>query len=131
MKGEDIKLLYQVSSEAHKSIEHTLRQLGDTSGEHYKRRRKVQRLMVAFAVIALSIVLSTAAYATKLFGLLAEPVGKYGLDLQIVQATADSAQIQVAPTEKKYATDENKTGYHSILLGAVYNKGDQLDFTYS
>lgn len=103
MKGEDIKQLYQVSSEAHKSIEHTLRQLGDASSEHYKRRRKVQRLMVALAVIALSIVLSTAAYATKLFGLLAEPVGKYGLDLQIVQATADSAQTQVAPTEKKYA----------------------------
>ena len=103
MKGEDIKRLYQVSSETHKSIEHTLRQIGDASSEHYKRSRKVQRLVVAFAVIALLAVLSTAAYATKLFGLLAEPVGKYGLDLQIVQATADSAQTQVAPTEKKYA----------------------------
>ena len=116
MKVEDIKRLYQVSSETHKSIEHTLRQLGDTLGEHYKRRRKVQRLVVAFAVIALLAVLSTAAYATKLFGLLAEPVGKYGLDLQIVQATPDSAQTQVALTEKKYATDENKTDYHYVLL---------------
>ena len=28
-------------------------------------------------------------------------------------------------------TVENKTGYHNVLLGAVYNKGDQLYFAYS
>ena len=103
MKAEDIKRLYQVSPKVHEGIENALRQLGDASDMYRKRRRNVRRFVIAFAVIASLVAFSTVAYATKLFGLLAEPVGKYGLDLRVVQATADSAQTQPLPTERKYA----------------------------
>ena len=103
MKSEDIKRLYQVSPRVHEGIENALRQLDDASDMYRKRRRNVRRFIIAFAVIASLVAFSTAVYATKLFGLLAEPVGKYGLDLQVVQATADSAQTPPLPTERKYA----------------------------
>lgn len=93
MKAEDIKRLYDVSPKLHKSIVNTLHQLDDASVERYQKRKTVHRLIIAFAVLALVVAFSTVAYATNLFGLLAEPVGKYGLDMHVVrESTPDTAE---------------------------------------
>lgn len=93
MKAEDIKRLYGVSPELHESIEHTLQQLDNTSVERYKKRKTIRRLIIAFAVIASVVAFSTVAYATNLFGLLTEPVGKYGLDMHVVkESTPDTTE---------------------------------------
>ena len=93
MKAEDIKRLYEVSPKLHESILHTLQQLDDASVERYQKRKTVHRLIIVFAIIASIIAFSTVAYATNLFGLLAEPVGKYGLDVHIVkESTPDTAE---------------------------------------
>ena len=93
MKAEDIKRLYEVSPKLHESILHTLQQLDDASVERYQKRKTVHRLIIVFAIIASIIAFSTVAYATNLFGLLAEPFGKYGLDMHIVkESTPDTAE---------------------------------------
>ena len=93
MKAEDIKRLYGVSPKLHESIEHTLQQLDNTSVERYKKRKTIRRFIIAFAVIASVVAFSTVAYATNLFGLLTEPVGKYGLDMHVVkESTPDTTE---------------------------------------
>lgn len=92
MKTEEIKRLYQVTSRFHERVADTLNQLDDASFMRYRRKRTVKQLAVAFAVIVLLATFSSAAYATNLFGLLTEPVGKYGLNMQIVGATPDSSE---------------------------------------
>ena len=93
MKAEDIKRLYRVSPKLHESIEHTLQQLDNTSVERYKKRKTIRRFIIAFAVIASVVAFSTVAYATNLFGLLTEPVGKYGLDMHVVkESTPDTTE---------------------------------------
>ena len=93
MKAEDIKRLYGVSPKLHKSIEYTLQQLDNTSVERYKKRKTIRRFIIAFAVIASVVAFSTVAYATNLFGLLTEPVGKYGLNMHVVkESTLDTTE---------------------------------------
>lgn len=83
MKTEDIKRLYEVSPKLHESIVNTLQQLDETSVESYRKQRSARRFIVAFAVIASVVAFSSVAYATNLFGLLTESVGKYGIDMRI------------------------------------------------
>ena len=90
MKAEDIKKLYEVSPKIQESIEYTLRQLDGSSIKRSQRRRITRRFVIAFAVIALLVAFSSVAYATKMFGLLIEPVGKYGLDIQVEQSSTES-----------------------------------------
>lgn len=93
MKAEDIKRLYEVSPKLHESIVNTLQQLDETSVESYRKQQSARRFIVAFAVIASVVAFSTVAYATNLFGLLTEPVGKYGLDIHVVrESTPDTAE---------------------------------------
>ena len=93
MKAEDIKRLYEVSPKLHESIVNTLQQLDETSVESYRKQQSARRFIVAFAVIASVVAFSTVAYATNLFGLLTEPVGKYGLDMHVVrESTPDTAE---------------------------------------
>ena len=93
MKAEDIKRLYGVSPKLHESILYTLQQLDDASLERYQKRKTVRRFIIAFAVIASVVAFSTVAYATNLFGLLTDPVGKYGLDMHVVRkSTPDTAE---------------------------------------
>lgn len=98
MKAEDIKQLYNVSPKIHESIEHTLQQLNDTSKESYRKRIRVRRLIVAFAVVAFLVSFTTVAYASHLFGLLTEDVGEYGVDMHIAQETTS-----LSTTAKRYA----------------------------
>lgn len=93
MKAEDIKRLYDITPKLHESIVDTLQQLDDASVEHYQKRKTVRRSIIIFAVIASIVAFSTVAYATNLFGLLTEPVGKYGLDMHVVrESTPDTAE---------------------------------------
>ena len=93
MKTEDFKRLYEVSPKLHESILYTLQQLDDASLERYQKRKTVRRFIIAFAVIASVVAFSTVAYATNLFGLLTDPVGKYGLDMHVVRkSTPDTAE---------------------------------------
>lgn len=93
MKAEDIKRLYDITPKLHKSIVNTLQRLDDASVERYQKRKSVRRFIIAFAVIASVVAFSTVAYATNLFGLLTEPVGKYGLDMHVVkESTSDTAK---------------------------------------
>lgn len=116
MKAEDIKRLYEVSPKLHKSIEYTLQQLDETSVKGYRKRRSVRRFVVAFSIIATLVAFSTIAYATNLFGLLTEPVGKYGLDMHVVrESTPDTTKkpkhvklkLGYVPEGYKQIEDEN------------------------
>ena len=116
MKVEDIKRLYEVSPKLHESIEYTLHQLDSTSIERYRKRRSVRRFVIAFAVIASLIAFSTVAYATNLFGLLTKPVGKYGLDMRVVEESVPDTtekpkhvklKLGYVPEGYKQIEDEN------------------------
>lgn len=116
MKAKDIRQLYEVPPELHKSIEYTLQQLDSTSVERYRKRRSMRRFVIAFAVIASLVAFSTVAYATNLFGLLTKPVGKYGLNMHIVsESTPDTAKkprrvklkLGYIPEGYKQIEDEN------------------------
>lgn len=112
MKAEDIKQLYEVSPNLHESIEYTLHQLDSTSVERYRKRRSVRRFVIAFAVIALLVAFSTVAYATNLFGLLTNPVGKYGLDMHVVrESTPDTSK---KPKHVKLKLGYVPEGYRQI-----------------
>ena len=112
MKAEDIKRLYEVSPKLHESIEYTLHQLDSTSVERYRKRRSVRRFVIAFAVIALLVAFSTVAYATNLFGLLTNPVGKYGLDMHVVrESTPDTSE---KPKHVKLKLGYVPEGYRQI-----------------
>ena len=116
MKAEDIRQLYEVPPELHKSIEYTLQQLDETSVKGYRKRRSVRRFVVAFAIIATLVAFSTIAYATNLFGLLTEPVGKYGLNMHVArESTPDTTKkpkhvklkLGYVPEGYKQIEDEN------------------------
>lgn len=112
MKAEEIKRLYRVSPQFHERLTDTLNQLDDASFMRYRRKRTVKQLAVAFAAIVLLAAFSSAAYATNLFGLLTEPVGKYGLNMRIVQ---DSASDTVEkPKHAKLKLGYIPDGYEQI-----------------
>lgn len=98
MKAEDIRRLYKVTPKLHESIEHTLQHLDNTAVERYKRQKAVRRFIIAFAVIASVVAFSTVTYATNLFGLLTEPVGKYGIDMHIAEGETTPSTVS-----KRYA----------------------------
>ena len=99
-----IRRLYKVTPKLHESIEHTLQHLDNTAVERYKRQKAVRRFIIAFAVIASVVAFSTVAYATNLFGLLTEPVGKYGIDMHIAkgETTASTVSKQYAKPNPTY-----------------------------
>lgn len=86
MKAEDINKLYMVTPEIHDSVSQALRDLDDKSPVRYRKQKIVKRFAVVLAVVILLAAFTTAAYATHLFGFLTERVGKYGVNMQIVQA---------------------------------------------
>lgn len=85
MKAEDINKLYAITPEMHESVAHALKNLDSTSSERYRKRKTATRLMVVFAAVALLAAFGTVAYATHLFGLVTDPVGKYGIDMYIAE----------------------------------------------
>ncbi len=85
MKAEEIKKLYAPTPEMHESIVHALQNLDSVSTERYRKRKTATRLAVVFAAVALLAAFGTVAYATHLFGLLTEPVGKYGIDMRVAE----------------------------------------------
>lgn len=93
MKAEDIKNLYSVTPQQHRSIERTLQQLEYKSIDHYHKRQRFFRFAVAIASISLLALFSTVAYATRLFGMITEDVGEYGKNISIIEETLDSAEI--------------------------------------
>ncbi len=97
MKAEELKKLYALTPELHESVARTLQKLDDKSPMRYRKQKIVKRFAVVLAVVILLAAFTTAAYATHLFGFLTERVGKYGVNMHIVQATPDSA------VNKKYA----------------------------
>lgn len=104
MQPQDIQNLYPVTPVIHSSISRTLASLEDGEIIRYKKHRGVRRLAVAFAAVAVLAAFTSAAYATNLFGLFSERVGKYGLNLSVVGETA-----QPTDTEKKHV--KLKLGY--------------------
>ena len=100
MKTEELKKLYPVTPQMHRSVENTLQRLDNAAPERYRRRKSVRRFVIVFAVILVTAALTTAAYATQLFGLLTEKVGKYGVDLRVVEESSpspSSARIHMMP----------------------------------
>ena len=100
MKTEELKKLYPVTPQMHRSVENALQQLDSAAPERYRRRRSVRRFVIVSAVILVTAALTTAAYASQLFGLLTEKVGKYGVDLRVVEETSpspSSARIHMMP----------------------------------
>lgn len=104
MKPQDIRDLYPVTPALHSRVARTLGALEDAQPIRFKKSRRIHRLVIAFAAIALLGAFTTAAYATNLFGLLSERVGKYGLNLSVVGETEQSPD-----TEKKHV--KLKLGY--------------------
>lgn len=94
MKPNDLKNLYPITPNAHNTIIRALNAAGDSRSEPIRRKRNLRKLAVAFAIISALAALTAVGYAADFFGLRAEHVGKYGLDLTI---TEDSSQ----PAEKK------------------------------
>ena len=112
MKAEDINKLYTVTPEIHDSVAQALRDLDDKSPERYRKRKNIGRFAVVFVVAVLLAAFTTAAYATHMFGFLTERVGKYGVNMQIVQATPDSV------VNKKHAKPDPKylpKGFRQIV----------------
>lgn len=112
MKAEDINKLYTVTPEIHDSVAQALRDLDDKAPERYRKRKNAKRFAVVFAVVILLAVFTTVAYATHMFGFLTERVGKYGVNMQIVQATPDSV------VNKKHAKPDPKylpKGFRQIV----------------
>lgn len=97
MKPQDIKNLYPVPQEYHNNLCRALNSLNDTAPQRYKKRRRTRRMIAAFAIITLLAVFTATAYATDLFGLRAERVGKYGLNLSIVEDAHSTEKKRVKP----------------------------------
>lgn len=93
MKAEELKKLYELNPEMHESVAHALQKLDDKSPERYRKRKSIKRFAVVFAIVVLLTVFSTVAYATNLFGLLTEPVGKYGIDMRIVEGETTASTV--------------------------------------
>ena len=85
MKAEKINKLYTLTPSLHQSVEQALQQLDDSVPKHYHKRRSIRRVSIVFAIIALLAAFGTIAYATHLFGLVTEPVGKYGIDMHVAE----------------------------------------------
>lgn len=98
MKAEDIKKLYVPTTEIHESVAQALQKLDGTLPERYRKRKNVKRFAVVFVIVALLVAFSTVAYATHLFGLMTEPVGKYGIDIRISED-----ETTASTTSKRYA----------------------------
>lgn len=75
-----------------------MQHLDNTAVERYKKRKTVRRFIIAFAVIASVVAFSTVAYATNLFALLTELVGKYGIDMRIAESETTASTVS-----KRYA----------------------------
>ena len=98
MKAEELKKLYALTPEMHESVAHALRKLDSKSPERYRKQKNIKRFAVVFAVVVLLTAFSTVAYATNLFGLLTEPVGKYGIDMRIAEGETTASTVS-----KRYA----------------------------
>lgn len=140
MKAEDIKRLYEVPPKLHESVVHTLQQLDDASVERYQKRKTVRKFIIAFAVIASVVAFSTVAYATNLFGLLTEPVGKYGIDMRIEKdgTTASTASKRYAKPNPTYlpkgccqlmGNDENENPILNSESVTSYNPNGNYQYT--
>ncbi len=100
MKPKEIKDLYPVTPEFHENLSSTLSGLGDPLSARCQKRPRPIRIAVVFAVIAVLAALTSVAYATDWFGLRAERVGKYGLNLRITEDAAkptDAEKKRVKP----------------------------------
>lgn len=112
MKAEEINKIYNVTPELHKSVEQAIQRLDNSIRERYRRRRGIRRLAIVFAIITLLAAFSTVAYATHMFGLLTETVGKYGMNLKVIkQAAQDSTAL---PKHVKLKLGYIPDGYEQI-----------------
>ena len=104
MNHETLKNIYQAPpDDFHSAVLKTLYQLdGQSPARNKKRRRAVRIAVVCAAVLSIGTVSAVAA-GTKLFGLLSEPVGKYGLRLAVENSTQ--------------ATSAGKVKYYRPKLG--------------
>lgn len=118
MKPQEIKDLYPVPPDVHESLCRTLSDLDAAVQIRYQKRRKVRRFFVAFAAIAVLAAFTTAAYATDLFGLSTERVGKYGLNMNIEE---DAERFN---GEKKHV--KMKLGYIPEGYSIIYDEGSEI-----
>lgn len=140
MKAEELKKLYALTPEIHESVAQALQKLDDKSPECYRKRKSIKRFAVVFAVVTLLAVFSTVAYATNLFGLLTEPVGKYGIDMRIAEGetTASIASKRYAKPNPTYlpkgccqlmGNDENENPILNAEGVTSYNPNGNYQYT--
>ena len=112
MKAENINKLYTLTPSLRQSVDKALQQLDDSVPKRYHKQSSIRRVAIVFAIIALLVAFSTVAYATHMFGLLTEKVGKYGLDMHIVrESTSDNAE---KPKSVKLKLGYIPDGYEQI-----------------
>ncbi len=97
MRAEELTKLYKMTPEQHERVKDALRQLDEAAPARCRKRKITRQIVVAFAILLLLAVFSSAAYATRLFGLLTEEVGEYGIDMRIVEET-----ISASKASKRY-----------------------------
>ena len=109
MREKDIRELYPITPQAHARIAATLEKLPQEAD--FRRVRRLRRIAAAAVAAILIAALTTAAYATNLFGIISKKVGNYGLNISVVKETeaADS------PTAETFAPGQRhvrlKLGY--------------------
>lgn len=90
MKINDLKNIYsKPPKEFHNSLLRSLNKLEDKTPVRYSKRRKTIKIALACAIIAALGTFTTVASATNLFGLLVQPVGKYGLNIKFEKQATD------------------------------------------
>lgn len=108
MKPEDLQNIYQTPPEEfHNAVLSSLYRLDRKSPARYTKRRSVVRIAIVCAIVAALGTVSAVAASTKLFGLLSEPVGKYGLHVKVEEDTTQAVDPKVKYVKLKlgYMTD--------------------------
>lgn len=140
MKAEKINKLYTLTPSLHQSVEQALQQLDDSVPKHYHKRRSIRRVSIVFAIIALLAAFGTIANATHLFGLLTEPVGKYGIDMHVAKdgTTASTKSNSYAKPNPTYlpkgccqliGNDENDNAILNAEGVTSYNPNGNYQYT--
>lgn len=82
MQQNEPKRPYHTTPALHNSMVRALNSLDETAVKVKRRRKTVKIALVCAVIIALGTITAVAT-ATNLFGLISQPVGKYGLNLSV------------------------------------------------
>ena len=128
MKLKDLQNLYGETPEAfHNALLTSLYKLDEKKSVRYKKRRRAARVALVCAIVAALGTVTAVAATTKLFGLLQEPVGKYGLHMSVVEDTAATETTEQRPKYVKLKLGYMTEGFTETPNSDGYKYHDAND----